>query len=187
MIHLIRKFSMYTRGKFYSIVIRLYGGRCGKNIKIDRGFQLKYSPHAGLVISDGVVFGRDVVLDVPPGALLEISAGCKFTGFNFISANKKIFFGKNCLIAEMVSIRDADHGISPGAGIFSQKMICDDVYVGDDVWIGKGATLLKGSSISFGCVIGAGCVFNKKNTEPNCIYVGVPAKKIGSRNDDKHI
>ena len=52
--------------------------------------------------------------------------------------------------------------------------------IGNDVWIGDEVTILGGVNIADGSVIGAGAVVTK-DTEPYGIYVGVPAKKIGSR------
>lgn len=70
----------------------------------------------------------------------------------------------------------------------SSKQI-DDKYgcmIGNDVWIGDEVTILGGVSIADGTVIGAGTVV-VKDTEPYGIYVGIPAKKIGSRFTEEEI
>jgi len=58
--------------------------------------------------------------------------------------------------------------------------------IGNDVWIGDEVTILGGVTIADGSVIGAGAVVTK-DTEPYGIYVGVPAKKIGSRFTEEEI
>lgn len=58
------------------------------------------------------------------------------------------------------------------------------VTIEDDVWIGRRVIILPGVTISHGCILGAGAVVTK-STEPCGIYGGVPAKKIGSRGEDK--
>lgn len=52
-----------------------------------------------------------------------------------------------------------------------------DVSIGIGSWIGANVTILPGVNIGRGCVIGAGALVNK-STEPNGLYVGVPAKRI---------
>lgn len=51
------------------------------------------------------------------------------------------------------------------------------ITVENDVWIAAGVRVLGGNRISERCIIGAGAVVNK-STEPNCLYAGVPIKKI---------
>lgn len=53
----------------------------------------------------------------------------------------------------------------------------DAITVGDGCWIGCNVTILPGVTIANGCVIGAGATV-VKNTEPNGLYVGIPAKRI---------
>lgn len=51
------------------------------------------------------------------------------------------------------------------------------IYVEDNVWIGSNVTIMPGVRIKEGCILGAGAVV-LTDTEPYCIYAGVPAKKI---------
>lgn len=60
------------------------------------------------------------------------------------------------------------------------------ITIENDVWIGTGAVLLSGITIHNGAVIGAGSVVTK-DAEPYGIYVGNPAKKIGSRFSETNI
>lgn len=52
-----------------------------------------------------------------------------------------------------------------------------DIVVEDGVWIGANVTVLQGVKIARGGVIAAGAVVTK-NTEPDCLYAGIPARLI---------
>jgi acetyltransferase-like isoleucine patch superfamily enzyme len=54
------------------------------------------------------------------------------------------------------------------------------IVIEDDVWIGAGARILDGVVIREGTVVGAGAVVTK-STEPYAVVVGVPARKISTR------
>jgi len=58
--------------------------------------------------------------------------------------------------------------------------------IGHDVWIGHGATVMPGVQVGTGAVIGAGAVVTKDVT-PYTIVVGVPARLIRKRFDDRTI
>lgn len=49
-----------------------------------------------------------------------------------------------------------------------------------DIWLGANSTITPGVTISEGCIVGAGAVVTK-NTDPYGIYLGVPAKRTGTR------
>jgi acetyltransferase-like isoleucine patch superfamily enzyme len=57
------------------------------------------------------------------------------------------------------------------------------IEINDRVWIGPRVTILHSVTIGEGAVIAAGAVVTK-NVEPFSIYAGIPAKKIGDRNND---
>ena len=57
------------------------------------------------------------------------------------------------------------------------KEYAKEIVIGSNVWIGGSVTILPGVHIGDGCVIGAGSVVTK-DTEPNSIYVGNPAKML---------
>ncbi len=60
------------------------------------------------------------------------------------------------------------------------------VMIGNDVWIGQDAMIMEGVTIGDGAVIGTGAIVTK-DAEPYGIYVGVPAKKLRSRFDEKTV
>jgi acetyltransferase-like isoleucine patch superfamily enzyme len=52
-----------------------------------------------------------------------------------------------------------------------------DIVVGDHVWLGNGSRVNKGATIGSGTVVGQMSVVSG-NLESQCIYAGVPAKKL---------
>src|SRR5690606_30876855 len=51
------------------------------------------------------------------------------------------------------------------------------VRIGAGCWIGSRAVILPGVCVAPGCIVAAGAVLTK-NTRPNGIYAGVPARRI---------
>jgi maltose O-acetyltransferase len=51
------------------------------------------------------------------------------------------------------------------------------VVIGAGSWLGARVVVLPGVHVAPGCVVGAGAVVTR-NTEPNGVYVGVPARRV---------
>ena len=65
---------------------------------------------------------------------------------------------------------------------YSWKGLKEQTVIGDDVWIGYGAIIMSGVTLGSGTIIAAGSVVTH-DTDPYCIYAGVPARKIRKRFD----
>lgn len=129
---------------------------------------------SGLNILSGVfVEGYDKLI---LGNNVSINQNC------FLSAYGGLEIGDNVSIGHGVSILTSDHDYSDLLKpIKTQPIIFSKVVIGNDVFIGANVTILSGVSIPQGTVIGAGSVLTKSITECNCIYGGIPAKKIKKR------
>lgn len=102
-------------------------------------------------------------------------------GMLYASPNARITIGENCLISYAVHIRTDMHKYNnKSVPIIQQGFDEKNIEIGNDVWIGYGVQIMSGVKIADGCVIGAGAVVTK-STEPYCVYAGVPAKKIRTR------
>ena len=55
-----------------------------------------------------------------------------------------------------------------------------EIFIEDNVWIGINAIILKGVRVGEGAVIAAGAIVTK-DCEPYGVYAGIPAKKVGVR------
>lgn len=124
--------------------------------------------------------GANVIFSNPEN--IKIGKNTYINGGQLKASEKnKIIIGNNCLISYNVHIRTDTHNYKESFPILKQGHKYGDVIIGNDCWIGYGVQIMSGVTIADGCVIGAGAIVTK-NTEPYCIYVGVPAHKIGKRN-----
>lgn len=99
-----------------------------------------------------------------------------FINRGFFCDGGPIILGQNVSIGPRVVFAGAGHAMGDrqkraGEATFGQ------IVVGDGVWIGTGVTVLQDVTIAPGCVIAAGAVVNK-DTEPNGLYAGVPARRV---------
>ncbi len=67
-----------------------------------------------------------------------------------------------------------------GSGQFPERIGCIEVM--DNVFIGYNVTILPNVCIGENCIIGASSTVTK-DLEPNGVYAGIPAKRIGSFSD----
>jgi acetyltransferase-like isoleucine patch superfamily enzyme len=130
----------------------------------------------------GIHVGRDVFIF--PGQLIRpgrmafgdrvfVNGRCTFEpGQAGIDIEDDVF------IAQSVIITAETHEIGPR----SQRagaVISRAVVIGRGSWIGAAATVLPGVTVAPGCVIAAGAVVTK-DTQPDGLYVGVPARRLRS-------
>ena len=123
---------------------------------------------------DGIEIGDDFYI----GKYSVIETNCKI-GNGVILANHVGIVGRHDHCYQEIgtpvrlakSVRDKDYSWK-GAG--------EMTVIGNDVWIGYGAIVMSGVTVRDGCIVAAGSVVTK-DTDPYCIYAGVPAKKIKKR------
>lgn len=92
---------------------------------------------------------------------------------------KAVIIGNDCMISNSIMIRTNDgHGIwdNKSGALINEPA---DVFIDHHVWVGNGARINKGARIGMGGVLGQCAVVSGK-TDPECIYAGVPARKIKS-------
>jgi len=131
--------------------------RVGERCVLDRYMTIEC--HGKLDIGDHVIFGHHVTIGV----------------------ERSVTIGNDCLIAEMVSIRDHDHEFENSTVVMRrQGARVAPVIIGDDVWLGSKATITSGVSIGSHSIVAAGAVVTT-DVEPWTIVGGVPARKIGER------
>lgn len=116
--------------------------------------------------------------------------------------NKGVKIGENCIIYDPQSVRiDSQNPwmltignhvrITGGVQIlthdYSMSVLSSvngnivgsvqEVVIGNNVFIGRNAIILKGVHIGDNVIVGAGSMVSK-DCESNCVYAGIPAKKI---------
>jgi len=112
-----------------------------------------------------VAFGRDVSFE--SGTVL-----CERGG-------RSLFVGDDCMFSNSIILRTTDHH-----GIFdrsTRERLNEpaDVVVESHVWLGNGVRVNKGTRIGSGTVVGQSSIVGG-TLEANCIYAGVPARKLRS-------
>ncbi len=132
----------------------------------------------GMKIGHNTVITGGFYVDRPEG--VRIGENCFLNHFvhmhNGIDKNIIIDIKNNVFIGPEAKLICASHKIGD-----SNKRAGENIYgsiiIEDGAWIGGGTIILPGVKIAKGTVVGAGSIVTK-STEPNSLYLGIPAKKI---------
>ncbi|MDE3203705.1 MAG: acyltransferase [Acidobacteriota bacterium] len=140
-----------------------------------------------------VVFGAGCVIDnritVECRGKIEVGARTVFGHHGTLAAAELISIGEDCLIAEMVSIRDHDHSFTDiGVPYNQQGQAVAPVRIGSNVWLGCKVTVIKGVTIGNNTVVGANAVVTH-DLPSDCVAAGIPARVLryfdaAKRSDD---
>jgi len=150
------RFGIRMRRLYYQHRIK----RMGKNLNILSGAIIEFELNE-IQIGDNV--------NINHGCLIAASQG-------------EIIIQNNVLIGPYCVLRSSNHIFSdPNVPILKQGHEFGKIIIEHDVWIGANVVVLPNVRIGKGSVIGAGAVVTG-DIEPYSIAVGVPARKIGSRN-----
>ena len=138
----------------------------------------------GCHVGEGTYMGDDCVFNntyigryCALGACIRVSLG-NHPIHNIVSIHPAFYSKK-----KQAGFTFCDNEIWESAEHLQDDYSC---LIGNDVWIGDRVTILGGVNIADGTVVGAGAVVTR-DTEPFGIYVGIPAKKIGSRFNDNQV
>lgn len=113
---------------------------------------------------------------------IKIGEGCIIYDPTNIKIDTQIPFmleiGKYVRMTSGVQILTHDYSLSV------LSAVCGDVVgsvektvLGNNIFIGRNAIILKGVTVGDNVIIGAGSIVSK-DCESNCLYAGIPAKKI---------
>lgn len=115
------------------------------------------------------------------GGNIRIGADCSVNPYCVLYGHGGLKIGDGVRIATQSVFIPSNHNYTDASTfIFKQGETMQGIVVEDDVWFGTGVRVLDGVRIGRGAVIGAGAVVTK-DVDPNGVYVGVPARKIGTR------
>lgn len=135
-------------------ILRRVGVHSAPDVQIEGGFRI-----AG---------DRDLWLG--PGVFLNHDA--------YIDCVGEVRLGANSGMAHGAQIITSHHDIrGPEHERIEMPTEPRPVTIGKAVWIGANAIILPGVTVADRCLIGAGSVL-AKDTEPNGVYMGVPARRI---------
>ncbi len=123
----------------------------------------EYAPRfihlGGVDIGDQVDVGANTT--IVKGILQDTVIGTGTKIGNNVNIGHNVTIGKNCFIS-------------------SGATLCGSVVVEDNAWIAPGALVLNGVKVAARCQLGLGAVVSK-DTEPDGVYLGYPARRIGER------
>jgi acetyltransferase-like isoleucine patch superfamily enzyme len=173
--------ALSRRWRLQMARLRFRHARFGARCDIRRGLHLQMRTGAKVEFGAQCVLDRDMTIECE-GAL-QVGARTIFGHHCTLAAYESVVIGEDCLIAEMVSIRDHDHRfddlLTP---VRDQGASVQRVEIGRNVWLGAKVTVTKGVRIGDNAIVGANAVVTK-DVPPNAIAVGIPARVIRLRTD----
>ncbi len=151
-VHLFFKTPLPFPNALKIFLLRLYGARAGKNIRIKPNVNIKYPWF--LEMGDHVWIGEGVWID----------------NMGMVS------IGNNVCISQSVYVSTSTHDYKKEGF----DLIVSSLIIEDGVWIAAGAIVLGSAKIRSHSIISAGSVI-ASDTEPYCVYKGVPAQLVKKR------
>ena len=174
--------AVMRRIRLVYLRVRFPSARLGNRCDIRSGFNLLMSPGASLEVGTHCVLDRDMTIECT--GVLRIGHRTIFGHHCTLAARDSLIIGDDCLIAEMVSIRDHDHCFDRlDVPVREQGSVSAPITIGRNVWIGAKVTVTKGISIGDNVIVGANAVVTK-DIPANAIAVGIPARVIRTRQAD---
>lgn len=158
----------------------LYGREAfGDGCDIRRGAEVTVSPGSTLRVGENAILDRGITLEA--SGVLRVGDRVTFGHHCTVAARELVEIGADCLIAELVSIRDHDHESRDSTiPIRLQGARTAPVHIGRNVWLGSKVTVLKGVRIGDNAIIAAGAVVTK-DVPADVIAAGVPARVLRAR------
>lgn len=164
-----------------------------KNIFIGKGSMLckhaslevdaTNSENSKVIIGDNTLISSFVIIRTY-GGTIKIGDSCFINSFSAIYGHGNLTIGDGCLIGPQVTIIPVNYGFKDRNIPFRRQVpTLKGITIEDDVWIGAGVTILDGCRVGKGSIVGAGAVLTK-SIEPYSIVAGVPARRIGTREDE---
>ncbi len=171
--------ALWRRVRLLWLRARFPSAKFGGSCDIRRGFHLVMRPGGRVLVGERCVLDRDMTIEV--AGVLTVGARTIFGHHCTLAATEHLSIGEDCLLAEMVSVRDHDHEFSRlDVPIREQGSKSAPVRIGRDVWIGAKATITKGVTIGDCAIIGANAVVTR-DIPAYAIAVGIPARVIKMR------
>ena len=129
--------------------------------------------HENVRLVASVIWIEDNENVIEIGEYSSMENGCSLSACE----GTKISIGKDCMFSSKVNIRTTDS--HPLLDLDGKRINpAEDIVIGNHVWIGQDVLLMKGAQIADDSVVGARSLVNKKLSERNCVYAGLPAKKV---------
>lgn len=159
----------------------------GKNVKIETGAYIQTVSKNGIKLGNNVTICQNAMIR-PSGFYggnlgwgLEVGNYSSIGAASYIGCSGKIIIGNYVMIGPHCTMIAENHKFNDkNELIIKQGVSNKGIEIKDNVWIGANVTILDGVTVETGCILAAGAVVTK-NTEPNGIYAGIPARRIKDR------
>lgn len=164
--------------------VRPWWLRHGRGISIGAGGSIGRGVVVRAVAGGQVVIGKRVHLGdrarlVSDGGEIVIGDDGFVGPGTLVASAVAIRIGRDALIGEGVSLRDADHGTGPDEPYRGQPLVTAPVTIGNNVWIGAGARVLRGATIADDSIIAANAVVLSSSPVARGVRLGgVPARPL---------
>lgn len=146
------RFSLHNMYEFRNFILRLFGCKIGKNVRIRPSAKITYPWK--VEIGDNTWVGDDVTL----------------------YSLDHIYIGSNCIISQNSYICTGSHDVES----ISFNLVVKPIHIQDYAWIAADVFVGQGVTISEGSVIAARSSIYK-DSEPWMVHVGNPAKPTKKR------
>lgn len=120
---------------------------------------------------------RDVEIIAYSGAGIVLERNTYIGHGSTLAAHRKITIGENTSIADLVSIRDHNHGFGKDIPPWECPGIIKPITIGKNCWLGAKVTIVAGVELGNNVVVGANSVVTK-SFGSNLVIGGCPAKII---------
>lgn len=147
---------------------------------ISKKIRVKIMKWAGFKIGSRVLVRQHVFFDSNSISIGDGSFINRFCTFQDGGRNARFIIGKEVRIGTKCDFLASSHEIGSSERR-AMNAYAKDIIIEDGCWLGGNVTVLPGVTIKKGCIIGAGAVVTK-DTEPDGVYVGIPAKRIKDLN-----
>ena len=173
---MIARASSEARKFYFSTAYNVHFGR---GVVIERGAEVTAYDGGCIEIGSDTYIRANTTI-IAKGGIIKIGCRGLINAASFISATYSVTIGDDVLIAEHVTIRDADHATQDPEKPFNcQGLEGAPIVLGDSVWLGAKVTVTTGVSIGSRAVVGANAVVTR-SLAGGGRYGGVPAQPIRS-------
>ena len=123
-----------------------------------------------------IIRGKPNGVFVTVGKNFSVMNGCRII-FGKLPG-MKVNIGDDCMFATNITLRTSDGHIVRNKD--NNKILNYDkgIEIGNHCWVVNNSQIFKGVKIADNCVIGSNSLVLKNCDEPNCIYAGMPARKV---------
>ncbi len=179
MFRLIYRIIRFFMSGYYTFLAGRLLQSVGRNTVFEGKFDVPLC-HS-VVIGDECLFAPEVSFVVTETGKITLGNRIYIGRYCILSSDTGITIGDNTMLAEFVSVIDANHSFdNNGVPIRDQDLNALPVKIGSDVWIGRGCAILKGATIGDGAVIGSNSVVTQ-DIPAYAVACGAPARVIKYR------